>query len=246
MTFTNYSPFGAGVAATATLSYTCNGNTTSATVDITPVARTMTSGTGTLALDLFTDAGRSVVFPGSSPAPIAVQPNGQVTVYGFVAPQDVPVGTYTTTLTVNFTSYGNGSQVRTTAFTATLSFLPTCTIQPGTLAFGAYDPSSGAALDAAGTISVTCSRGAAYSVALGAGSYAAGSTRRMAGPGSDRLQYELYSNAGRTNVWSATATVNGNAASQAPITLVVYGRVPPGQLVQAGDYSDVVQSTINF
>jgi spore coat protein U-like protein len=244
MTFSGYSPVGGAVAASATLSYRCTGITVSATLAITPTTRTMTSGGNTLSFELYADAARTTVFPGSPALTIPIVANGTVTVFGYLTSQDVPVGTYARTLTATLVS--NGSTTRTTTFTASAPVLAACTIQPATLSFGSYDPTSGAPLDASTSIALACTRGTAYTVGLSAGGYAAGSIRQMAGPNGGRLQYELYSNAGRTTVWNTTATVSGTTPSSASIPLIAYGRVPAGQMVPAGDYSDVVTSTVNF
>lgn len=241
MTFTNYSPFGAGVAATATIAYTCR-RTGTATIAISP-ARTMTSGASTLPFELYTDAARSTAFPGSPALPIPAS-SGSVTVYAFLRPQDVAPGTYTTRLTVTITS--DGRRTRTAGLNVTTTFAGTCSIQPGALAFGAYDPLSTTPADATGTIGIACTRTTRYTVGLGAGNNAAGATRRMAGPGGGLLQYELYSDPARSSPWDAVRTVGGAAPSIAPVPLVVHGRIPAGQRVPAGDYADVVQSTINF
>jgi spore coat protein U-like protein len=244
MTFSGYSPVGGAVAATATLTYRCTGITSSASLAITPTTRTMTSGASTLSFQLYTDAARTTVFPGSPAVTIPVVANGTVTVYGYITAQDVVAGNYARTLTATLVS--NGITTRTTTFTASATVLPVCTIQPATLAFGSYNPTSGTPLDAGTSISVACTRGTAYNVGLSAGGYASGSIRQMAGPNGGRLQYELYSNSGRTTVWNTTAVLSGTTGSSASILLNVFGRIPAGQMVQAGDYADVVTSTINF
>lgn len=244
MTFTGYSPVGAGVAATTTLSYRCSGFTFFATLAITPTTRAMTSGPETLPFELYTDAARTTVFPGSPAMNLPIVANGTVTVYGFVGPRDVGVGTYTRALTATITN--NGLTTRTTTFTATAVVAGDCTIEPATLAFGAYDPLVGTPRDATGTLSIACTRGTPYTVALDAGAHAAGGTRRMAGPGGGLLQYELYSDVARIAPWAPSTLVGDTAQTAAAIAVPVYGRIPPGQLVQAGDYTDVVQSTVNF
>jgi spore coat protein U-like protein len=243
MSFSGYSPVGGAVAATATLSYRCTGITWSATIAITPTTRTMTGPGGTLAFELYEDSGRTTVFPGSPAWSIPIVANGTVTVYGYLTPQDVAAGTYTRTFTATLVS--NGFTTRTTTFTASTTVLGVCTIAAPTLAFGPYTPV--ATTDGAATLSVACTRGTAYTVGLNAGSHPSGSTRQMQmGATGDLLQYELYSNAGRTVVWSSTAVVGGTAATSAAIALPVYGRIPAGQFVEAGDYRDDVTSTVNF
>ena len=127
-----------------------------------------------------------------------------------------------------------------------------CTMTAGTLAFGSYDPvgaNAAAALDASGTFTVACTKGAAgVTIDLGqGGNYSSG--RRMTFS-SSYLSYQLYSDSNRSAIWGSTS--GGSAinvsppASSAPVTYTVYGRIPPGQDIAAGNYSDTVVMTVNF
>lgn len=63
------------------------------------------------------------------------------------------------------------------------------------------------------------------------------------------LTYELYKESGRTNVWGdsgGAAVTLAAASSNAPQTLTVYGRVPPGQDVGVASYTDTVLITVTF
>ena len=76
------------------------------------------------------------------------------------------------------------------------------------MAFGNYDSvtaNATAPLDGIGTVTVTCTKGAAAKVGLSAGGNAQGSTRRMAGAAAEYLTYELYKDTGRATVWGDTA-----------------------------------------
>jgi spore coat protein U-like protein len=68
--------------------------------------------------------------------------------------------------------------------------------------------------------------------------------------GPDFLNYALYKDAARTQVWgtgmAGGATLTYNSASKASTNLTVYGTVPGGQDVTVGSYSDVVVATINY
>ena len=127
-----------------------------------------------------------------------------------------------------------------------------CSISaPSTLAFGVYDPvvdNLSTDLDADTTVSVACTKNSSgVWVGLDLGANASGSTRRMAN-GGERLAYELYSDAARTTVWgNVLATgVSYTPTSKDPVSISVYGRVPAGQDVGVGSYSDSVTATINF
>ncbi|HKB80479.1 MAG TPA: spore coat U domain-containing protein [Thermoanaerobaculia bacterium] len=127
-----------------------------------------------------------------------------------------------------------------------------CTITTAPVAFGAYDPVSANAstdLTATGSVTVACTKGASATVDLGVGGNLSAGTRRMSS-GSDFLNYALYKDGARTQVWGSAltggTTLTYNAASKAPTALTVYGTVPQAQDVTVGSYSDVVVATINY
>jgi len=127
-----------------------------------------------------------------------------------------------------------------------------CTVTAGSVAFGSYDPivtNASANLDASGTFTVACTKGATgVTVDLGQGSnYSSG--RRLVSSGS-YVSYQLFSDSGRTTTWGSTSggsTVSVSApSSSAAATYSVYGRIPSGQDVPAGSYSDTIVATVNF
>lgn len=249
MVFTGYSPFGPGVAATSTITYSCQAGVTQAWISISR-PRTLRTGGNSMPFELYQGADRAVVWPNGTLVPVPPSANGSVTVYGFLPPFDAAAGNYTRSLTVRI--YAGASPRQTDSATlrvSTSGFVPACVIGTGALAFGGYDSlgvNTTTPLDGTATFQVACTRGAAYTVGLGPGMNAAGTTRRMFDGTAGYLAYELYSDPGRTSVWSTTATIAGTAASWTPRTLTVYGRVPAGQTSPAGAYADTVQSTINF
>lgn len=122
-----------------------------------------------------------------------------------------------------------------------------------TVAFGAYDPlvthnSTGVDLDNTGSLNIACTKGTA-SATLGlsnGGNYT--TTRRMSNGASDYLNYELYKETGRTNRWGDA--VVGDRLTLSPVPGVngtdytVYGRVPRGQDIATGSYTDTVVATV--
>ena len=86
-------------------------------------------------------------------------------------------------------------------------------------------------------------------VGLNAGGNAQGTTRRMIAGAAAFLTYELYKDAGRTNVW-------GNTTDTASISLRrrTETRAPspstdawlPAQDATVGTYTDTVVATVNF
>jgi spore coat protein U-like protein len=137
----------------------------------------------------------------------------------------------------------------------TASVAANCTISTAAVGFGAYDPivtHKASPLESTGTVTVTCTNGSAVTVTLGQGANSdVGSTddlplRRMT-DGVAFLDYELFSNLGRTAIWGGTAETDvPHTGTGAAANLVVYGRVAADQQVPTGDYEDVVVATVTF
>lgn len=141
------------------------------------------------------------------------------------------------------------AQSASASFQVSANVLRTCTIAATAIDFGNYDPVSAndtTPADQTGTVTIRCTRGTAWSVALGDGANFGTGRQMQLGTTGEFLGYELYSDIGRTAVWNAAAPVTGTAASRAPVALTVYGRVPAGQDALEGAYLDTVAATINF
>jgi spore coat protein U-like protein len=145
----------------------------------------------------------------------------------------------------------------TGTFSVTATVNSTCTVGTSNVAFGTYDPSSGSANNASGSVSVTCTTGSTYSIALDAGGNAGGasvfSNRRMKAGTSNYLPYQLYLDSGHATVWGdgtnssslnpASGTYTGNGSAQG---YTVYGQLTAGQYVAPGSYTDTVNVTVTY
>jgi spore coat protein U-like protein len=132
------------------------------------------------------------------------------------------------------------------------------------IAFGTYDPivaNLTNALNATGSISVTCSKGAkGLTIGIDAGAQPAGAQRQMKGAaGSTPLLYNIFQPP--TAVPGTACTFPGTTAwtnatggllvletspSKAARTYNVCGTIPGGQDVTVEAYSDSVTATLNF
>ncbi|WPB59319.1 spore coat U domain-containing protein [Xylophilus sp. GOD-11R] len=130
-----------------------------------------------------------------------------------------------------------------------------CTITTTAVTFGNYEPqgtNAGNPADAQGAVNVTCTNGSTTQVILGQGSHADdGSTnglplRRMTN-GTNFLSYGLFTDSAHAAIWTneSTGGVTHNGTGT-PAELTVYGRIPAGQNVPAGNYTDTVQATVVF
>lgn len=129
-----------------------------------------------------------------------------------------------------------------------------CLISAASLVFADYDPIGANAttpLQATATIQVTCTKEAQTIIDLDQGlNPAAGSTsilpRRQMLSGSAMLLYDIFQDAGGT-VWGQGAPASrAYLGSGLTDSLTVYGQLPAGQNVPAGDYGDTITATVNF
>jgi spore coat protein U-like protein len=132
-------------------------------------------------------------------------------------------------------------------------------VSGGGVAFGVYDPMSGAPTDTVLNITVSCDRngGSAtvtLTLGLGAGTYGSSESARqmykLAAP-SDYLGYGLFRDAGRSSVWGSSTGINTVSKTlsvpnhgSASTVFTIYGRIPALQNISAGDYSDYLQATV--
>jgi spore coat protein U-like protein len=126
-----------------------------------------------------------------------------------------------------------------------------CTITVGGVDFSAINPQSGTAHTANGSVTVTCTNGAPWSIGAdaGGGTSATMTNRRMMS-GANFINYSLFTDSGYANVWGsgATGTVQltgtGTGSAQA---YTIYGRVPAGQTtIRAGTYGDTINVTVTY
>lgn len=140
-----------------------------------------------------------------------------------------------------------------TAAVASLSFsaLAVCSLSGTSISFGNYDVFNTSPLDTNGSIVYRCGNADNnISISLDRGGATSFNPRQMRN-GSQALNYNLYLDAARTVIWgdgtSGTQTYFiKNPPNNQDVTVPVYGRVPTGQNVSKGTYSNTITVTINF
>ena len=102
---------------------------------------------------------------------------------------------------------------------------------------------------ASGALSVLCTPGTDFSIALDAGQNGDAGQRGMASIGTgDTVPYELFQDASLQEPWGVGAGTNaysGTGTGSAE-TVEVYGRVPSANFRAGDDYSDTVTATITY
>ncbi len=106
--------------------------------------------------------------------------------------------------------------------------------------FASYNPFATQDNDSAGDIKINCIGIALLTIEISAGASGQINQRKMFS-NNEALNYNLYSNAGRTTIWNTLRTlVIGNRI------FTIYGRIPAGQDVRPGVYTDNPTVTLYF
>jgi spore coat protein U-like protein len=124
--------------------------------------------------------------------------------------------------------------------------LLSCTVSVPTMNFGTY--TGALSTPGATPATVTCPILLSYNVGLnaGVGAGATTTTRKMTGPGSATLSYQLFQNSSRTTIWGNTVgtdTVSGVGTSGAQ-TINIYPQAAAGQNVAPGTYTDTITVSV--
>lgn len=144
------------------------------------------------------------------------------------------------------------SQAATTAanFTATATVNASCVITASPVAFGSITPAATGDATATGTLTSTCSNGTGYTLTLNKGSGASIGARSMAGTATntDKLLYNLYTNAGATSIFGDTVEGNTLAASGTGVaqTQTIYGKLALNQYIKSDTYTDNLTVTLTY
>jgi spore coat protein U-like protein len=228
-----------------------------------PRAMALTSAGDRVRYNVFLDAAGTQIFgdgQGGTTASISVnaEPNEKTffipMYFRTTAEEDAPAGTYTDTLTLTLNPT-KGNEAPTRTFTVTTVVVPECSVQTFSLNFGTYDPIGAhltSPLDAVANtpVNVYCTKGVQATTTLSQGNNFAESSRRMAF-GTHRLSYGVFLDSNHTTAWSSV----GPAASTSRNTALawlghpgypVFGRIPAGQVVAAGSYSDTLVATVTY
>ncbi len=102
-------------------------------------------------------------------------------------------------------------------------------------------------IDATTTLTVQCTKRSPYTIGFDKGTVGTAVNARQMLSGSDKVSYQLFRDANRTDNWGntkGTDTLSAASAAGSNETITVYGRVPTGQNVPKGSYADTVTATI--
>lgn len=131
----------------------------------------------------------------------------------------------------------------TATFQATATLNSACTVSASTVSFGPITPAATGTATATGTVTSTCSNNVPYTLSINGGVSTDISNRTMAGAASgntDKLAYNLYSDAAFTTVWGdgvkgQKVSLTGTGIAQQS---TVYGQLSLNQYLKPDTYTD--------
>ncbi|MCI0604886.1 spore coat U domain-containing protein [bacterium] len=119
------------------------------------------------------------------------------------------------------------------------------------ISFGTVSPGTGA--QANGAITITCSSGVNYSIALNEGLNFSGGIRRMVNDGfvgPEFMTYELFQDTFHANPWGNGSTAPGDpvngTGNGSPQNHTVFGDTTADSTQREGAYQDTVNVTVTF
>lgn len=203
---------------------------------------------GVPAIDIVIPAGGSTSF--------------SATIYGRVlgGQQGVSPGTYTSAFPAAETYFTHSDyqslppdcSTHTQHLTPTPSFmvqatvLPNCQVTAQNIDFGNHGVLD-SAVDGTGGLSITCTSGTSYNVALNNGLSGTSPVDRRMTLGNQSVSYGLYMDPARTQPWGSSVSqqLSGTGSSSAQ-NVPVYGRVPAQPTPPPGTYTDTVVVTVTY
>lgn len=126
-----------------------------------------------------------------------------------------------------------------------------CSMSTTSIVFGTYNVFSPAPVDSTGSVTYRCNGNTPGVLVTISKGQSATFLPRQLGKGTERLGYNLFLDAARTSVWGdftggTSAYIDSDPDKKQDITVPVYGRIPPGQDISAGSYTDSVTVVMNF
>jgi spore coat protein U-like protein len=122
--------------------------------------------------------------------------------------------------------------------------------------FGKYDPFSSFPLNSTGTVSIKCNdSGVSFRVKIDSGQNGSGFQPRQllinsSLTGTETLDYNLYRDPAHTEIWGdgspPTVIQEGVHNHGDKPTFTIYGRIPPGQNIPPGYYTDTLRVTVEW
>lgn len=137
----------------------------------------------------------------------------------------------------------------TSTFNVTLNVQKACSVSATDIAFGTHDFTETGPLNANSTITVKCTKGTTYTVALNKGTNGASETARVmkGATSTDTVAYTIANDTNGGTNFGTTAGTKAGTGDGTSQTITAYGQVLTSALnVKPDAYSDVVTVSVSY
>jgi spore coat protein U-like protein len=145
---------------------------------------------------------------------------------------------------------------QTSQFVVAATVPKNCLVSSTNLNFGTYTPAAGD-VTGSSTVTVRCTAGTTFDVALSAGQELSFAPRKMQDASFNELEYNLFTSNAYTTVWGdatgATVKQNGVGGGMGvpqAVAYTVYGRLPDNAANQlspeSNSYADTITVTVTY
>ncbi|HAS54936.1 MAG: hypothetical protein A2X56_06495 [Nitrospirae bacterium GWC2_57_13] len=125
-----------------------------------------------------------------------------------------------------------------------------CSVSTTSIVFGVYDVFAPAPLASTGSATITCDKNAAVTISMSASAVSGMFVPRQMKltTGADLMAYNIYTDATYAVVLgdgtAGTQTMSASAKKNTPLSVTIFGNIPPLQNLSAGTYADTLTVTI--
>jgi len=132
-----------------------------------------------------------------------------------------------------------------------MEVLTACVVHVSDLNFGNYTSNSTTPVLGQTSIQLSCAPGTNAEIFLDNGASPGGNTGRRnlrQESGNDRMDYDLFQDAGRTIHWGDRSGVDTFEVfvEEGARVIPIYGEIPGGQRVREGTYGDVITISVHY
>jgi spore coat protein U-like protein len=142
-----------------------------------------------------------------------------------------------------------GTNSKTANLKVTAEVVSDCRLDAHDLDFGRYDPvgaNKSAPLDNRSFLEVTCTALTNLKIEIDACAHATGQQRSLQGPLNMPLKYELMKSAAGARWGTGAEALTFKTPTGDMHRVTVFGRIPAGQDVPAGQYADTCVVTVSY
>ena len=121
-----------------------------------------------------------------------------------------------------------------------------CNVDVQALQFGPLYDMATTPANGEGVVAVDCDAIRTVRISLNFGQGAATAPQRALTSAGDSIQYQIFSDASHTQIWGDGRPGAADVMTQSGMPVTLHGRIPAGQRPRPGNYSDLIEITVEW